>query len=523
MHTRLQRPYRRLATVLTVAGVLSGLAVSGLTSPSAYGDPTPATEFRIDCGQPRNGEGTTTSPWNSLQSANNHAAFAPGDKILLRRATTCKGALHPTGSGSKGSPIVIGAYGAGNRLPTIVAGGTKYGSGAVTLHNQSYWTVQDLHISNHGVPKETKAYRSGIFLSNVNGGRIRGITVQRLRIDSVTSNLGFDGRSDAREWGGISALTVATDGKSSGFNGLRVLHNSVSGVGRTGIVVSNRGYPASADDDVRIAYNSVRRSRGDSIVVRGSIGARIDHNLSADGASLWPCKQCGPISPNTADAGIWTATSKGVRIDHNEVYGEHRLGGDGEGIDADMSAVNTIIEANYVHDNEGGGILFCGSGGAIARFNILENNKSGEFVFIGSIPATNTKIYNNTVYTSMKNGSHVVHTQGNKGGKQISFFNNLVYNMGWGYYEWPAAVKTRNNSVIGTHGLGEPRDPWTIFDTPVLRNPGFGGNGVKTLGGYHPASPTDDAKGIAIPKTVKQDFFGNTINPKKPPRGAAAR
>jgi hypothetical protein len=512
-------PRRRGAAAI---GALIALTAGLLAATPAEAAPiTTGTTYHVDCKRSSNGDGSESHPWNSVGAVNRHKTFHPGDKILLKRGTTCKGRLHPSGSGNATSQIVLGAYGAGKSLPTINGGGTPQQTGTVQLINQPYWTIQDLHVTNRGTAKETRTYRSGVLVRGFNG-RIAGVKIQRLKVDSVVSNL-TSSSNDPREFGGITVQTLSDGKPKSGFDGLQILHNSVSKVGRTGILVSNHGYPKMSDRKLRIAYNTVTRPRGDSIVIRGSVGARIDHNRSAYGADLWPCAQCGKITPETADAGIWPAYSKDTLIDHNEVYGEHRLGGDGQGIDADISAVNTVIEYNYLHDNEGGGILFCGSNNTTARFNILENNSNGAFVFIGSIPAAKTKIYNNTVYTSMKNGADVVHLQGNKGGRSIAFYNNLIYNMGWGWYHWPAGYTSSHNTVIGTHGIGEPRGNGTIFDTAILRNPGQGKNGFKSLGGYHPASPKDDPRGIAIPKSVTKDFFGNTINPKSPPRGAAVK
>lgn len=514
---------RQRVVIAAMTAAISGLIASALVESPAIAAPIAAsTTYHVDCGRSTNGDGSVARPWNSLSQVNRHAAFKPGEVITLKRGTVCSGRLHPLGEGTASAPIVLGAYGSGKALPTINGGGTPDRTGTVGLLNQPYWTIQDLHITNFSSTKETKAYRSGVLVQNENGGRLKGVTIQRLRIDSVVSNLAFTA-ADAREYGGISVVTWPHGKKSSGFDGLRIRNNVINKVGRTGIMISNHGYPKMSDRDVRAAYNSVTRARGDSIVIRGATDSRIDHNVSAYGADLWPCKQCGAISPYTANAGIWPSSTRNILVDHNEVYGEHKLGGDGEGFDVDTSAVDTVLEYNYSHDNEAGGILFCGSNNTTARFNILENNRNGAFVFIGSIPATKTKIYNNTVYISMANGAHVVHLQGNKGGKGINFYNNLIYNMGWGYYEWPAAYTSSHNTVVGTHGIGEPRGNGTIFDTAILRSPGNGGNGFKTLGGYHPSSPKDDPRGVAIPKSVTKDFFGNTINPKSPPRGAAIK
>ncbi|WP_375405053.1 right-handed parallel beta-helix repeat-containing protein [uncultured Amnibacterium sp.] len=479
------------------------------------------TTYYVNCAARSGGDGSTTSKaWRSLATVNAHAAFKPGDQILFKRATTCRGRLHPKGNGARGAPITIGKWGSVGARPTIAGGGTPNFTAAVDLRNQQWWTIQDLHITNTNGRTSTQTYRAGVSIRNQDGGVLPGILVQRLKVENVASAPN-EKKGSSREWGGITVAVGGVTGDS--FPGLQIRNNVVSHVGRTGIAVMGWEYPTTFNQDLRITGNRVSHARGDGIVIFGAKHARIDHNVVDFAGDEWPCPLCGGITPNTANAGIWPARSSDVQIDHNEVYGMKRLGGDGVAFDADGQTENVVFEYNYAHDNEGGGILFCGSNKAKARFNVLQNNSRGAFIFIGSIPATNTRIYNNTVYTSMKNGSQVVHTQGDGGGKGINFFNNLIYNMGWGYYVWPAPYKSSHNTVVGTHGIGEPRGNGTIFDTAILRGPGNGGNGFKTLSGYHPSSPKDDPRGIAIPKGVTKDFFGNTINPKSPPRGAAIK
>lgn len=505
------------ALALLVALAASTLtAVDSLPAVAATG-----TTYHIDCSAKQSGDGSVASPWRSLSAANDRASFGAGDQILLKRGTTCKGRLRPRGSGAKGAPIVIGAYGSGKTLPTIDAGGTSTNRGAVELYNQAWVTIQDLHLMNRTKAAESTQYRDGVRILNEAGGKLAGVTVQRLRIDSVVSNLSFAG-ADSREFGGIAVITWPNGRKDSGYDSLRIADNVIRGVGRTGIVTSNHGYPSSKDTNTRITGNRVIKARGDSIVVRGALNARIDHNVSDRGASLWPCKQCGSITPYTANAGIWPAYAKNTVIEYNEVYGTHEPGGDGEGIDVDISAKNTTVQYNYVHDNEGGGILFAGPSSTTVRFNIFQNNKQGAFTFIGSIPATDTRIYNNTVYSRVGNNAKVVRTFGGIKGKGVTFFNNLIYNMDdSGYYVWPTKPKTRSNTYIGVHGIGEPSEVGKQYNDPGLRNPGSGGKGFKTLGGYRPSSPKGDPAGSPIPKSVKTDFFGKKINWKKPPRGAA--
>jgi hypothetical protein len=296
----------------------------------------------------------------------------------------------------------------------------------------------------------------------------------------------------------------------------------VSHVGRTGIAVVNHEYPSSADSHVRISGNTVSWTRGDSIILIGALDSRIDHNVSAHGAALWPCPQCGKVSPSTADAGIWPAFSKRIRIDHNEVYGEHVKGGDGEGFDIDLSAVDVVLEDNYAHDNGGGAVLLCGSVNAVVRFNIFQNNRASAIAFIGKIPAKKTSIYNNTIYQSRKTAANVVRTFDGRHGSGVTFFNNLVLSYDSSRYVWPTKVASSANTYVGVHRTGEPHGAGTSFRSPGLVKAGSGRTGMHTLGGYKKKRSAHPPAGRAIPATAVTDFFGHRINPRHPPRGAAA-
>ena len=497
--------------------VCAFLIAAPLSAEAATGAPV-GSSYRVDCSARSQGTGTSRSPWNSLATVNAHPAFKPGDSILLKRGTTCTGRLHPGGNGSINA--LIGAYGTGAR-PTVNGNGTANNTGAVQLRNQQWWTIQDLHVTNRGKPSETNSYRSGVLVLNENGGRLAGIVIRRLSVNSVTSNL-TPKKGEPRNYGGISVITAPYFKNGSGFDGLSIMNNQISRVGRSGIVVSNYYPLVSPDRGIRIGYNRITRARGDSIMIRGSLNARIDHNVSAYGADFWPCAQCGAVTPATANAGIWPLASKKTTIEYNEVYGLHKLGGDGEGIDIDIDAKDTLVQYNYLHDNEGGGILFCGSTNTVARFNILQNNQQGAFTFIGSIPSKTTTIYNNTVYSKVGNKALVVRTFAGKSGKNVTFLNNLIYNMDdSGYYIWPTKPKTRTNTYIGVHGIAEPSEAGKGWSDPGLRAVGTGRIGLSSLSGYRPASPKNDPAGSAISKSVTKDFFGKKIDPRKPPRGAA--
>lgn len=501
---------------LSAAAVALALIAGGALAVPTTAAEAATTSYRVDCSAKTAGDGSSSQPWNSLKQANAHS-FQPGDQLLLRRGTSCSGQLAPQGSGTSAARITLSAYGSGP-LPTVNGRGTANGSGAVQLVNQQYWTVKNLRITNSTTSKNPRTYRSGVLVLNTGVGRLRGITLSGLTVDGVRSNPA-DGQMGPRDWGGISVLTTGT--KKDGYDNLRISGNTVSKVSRTGIIVSNHQYPRSWDSGTRVDHNVVKQARGDGIFVLGTKKGSIDHNVARDNGDILPCPECGASTRGTASVGIWTLKSDRVVIEHNEASGQYAEAGDGEGFDIDASATNTVLQYNYAHDNDGGGVFLCGSVNAIVRFNILQNNKKSAFAFIGTMPAKNTKIYNNTVYQSKKSNAGVVRYFNGPKGSGIQFFNNIVLSYAKGYYMWPTKVSSKANTYVGTHNRGEPRGAGYSYVNPRLKKPGSGKAGMGSLKGYKPAHPSTFKKGVAIPKTVKMDFFGKKINPKHPPRGAA--
>jgi hypothetical protein len=512
---------RRLALALgaaVLAVVACGTAAAPADASTAIG-----TTYSVACrsGKP-GGDGSVSRPWTSLAKVAAHGAFSPGDHVLLRRGTTCRGRIAPTGSGTPGAPIVLGAYGKGAE-PTIAAGGSRNGTGAVQLTNVSYWSVQDLRITNTTGRWNPTAYRAGLLFRSTSATRQMGLGAQRLVIEKVDSNPG--GSGDTRAYGGIA---VQTTPKGAGFGGMVVRGNRIVGVGRSGITVFNRAYPRSSDRDLRITGNTVRWARGDSIVISGVDGARIDHNVSAFGSNISTCsvQQCGRMGgPSTANAGIWPTMSSDVRIDHNEVYGEHRSAGDGSGIDVDLGAHRITVEQNYLHDNERGGVMFCGAHDTTVRFNILEHNAESAIWFTCGWAKDqrpkNIAITNNDVVVDASS-RWVVRNIHPHPGKDIRFTNNLVFCSGPCVYSWPNRPRAAANTFVGVRSRTEPAGTGTRHAATLLRAPGTGGTGFSSLQGYRWKKGATPGTGVALSGGV-HDVFDRPVDVKRPPRGASTR
>jgi hypothetical protein len=64
---------------------------------------------------------SSLTPWKSLSKLNSFfSSFQPGDSVLLKRGETFYGSITVTKSGTTSSPIIISAYGSGNK-PVITS------------------------------------------------------------------------------------------------------------------------------------------------------------------------------------------------------------------------------------------------------------------------------------------------------------------------------------------------------------------------------------------------------------------
>jgi hypothetical protein len=145
-----------------------------------------------------------------------------------------------------------------------------------------------------------------------------------------------------------------------------------------------------------------KQNTGSGIVLSDTENGLIEHCIAYNNGALCHSELGGPV-------GIWAWDAKNVIIQHNESF-NNKTGSikDGGGFDLDGGTVNSIMQYNYSHDNDGAGFFLAQFSyarphtGNTIRYNISYNDgRKNSYAGIEVWGACeNANIYNNTVMTS---------------------------------------------------------------------------------------------------------------------------
>ncbi|MFF7994268.1 putative Ig domain-containing protein [Kitasatospora xanthocidica] len=469
---------------------------------------TRATNRYLDCSAATNGSGTEDSPWNSLSVANAHT-FEPGDALLLKAGAVCNGQLAPKGDGSATAPITIGSYG-GTARPVVAGGGLPGLTGAaVLLHNQSYWIVQGLEVTNNAAGED---WRSGIDVLVDDLAEHAGITIRDNLVHDVM------GRSDRGRYhrafylshgigvdlpvngGFVKGLTIAgNDIRDSHVNGIGLYGNQDNG-GDNDNAVHNRF--------VHITGNTIARNSNDGIVVCVSDSPLIEYNVS-DRAGT------NAVNPENI-AGIWGWADHNPTFQYNEVSDVVARTFDSQAWDCDGHITGTCTyQHNYDHGNYGGIFLNClRCGGGTTPSIVFRDNVSVNDCRIISNSASSPYSFlfaNNTI---------------DCGGKQATIefpagtlvANNIFSGAAPGS-TLPTGPAYRHNTYTGF--TAPDNDPAPSTADPRFTAAGSAGYGINSVGGYQLASSSPAYRsGIALSGASATDYWGNATSADAPSRGA---
>lgn len=457
-------------------------------------------------GNDKNNGHSPAMAWKSLTAINQHV-FQPGDQVLLKCGEMWTGQLHPKGSGSQGSPIRLSNYGTGKK-PVINGAGSD--NGALYFYNQSYWNIQNLNITNYNKQEEKglsilawenknrtdfvkpelpaqfnnhNKSKFGIFISAQDTGEVKHIHFTGVEVHAVN---GYINQADeeSKSNGGIN-FNISGTAKPTWFNDILIDSCYIHDVDRTGLffnstwstrsLTTNTNWKGSLD--VHILHSKFECTGANALVVRVSQRPVIEKNLfeycaikgSGNAAFSFNC-----------DSATWQYNE--CRFTKANIDDR-----DAGGIDADYKATNTIIQYNYIHDNDYGLLITGGpdsyNDNTVLRYNIIENDGKythpthGKDIIRVSGSATNTHIYNNTIYIGpdQTDTKIISHETWKTSPVHTDYENNIFYNLSKdALYDTGKSADNSftNNLFFGNPAKDKPADQHAINSDPLFLNPG---------------------------------------------------
>lgn len=386
-------------------------------------------------------EGTSPeAAWRTLERASQQR-LAAGDRLLLRRGQTFRGALCVVATGTPEQPIRIAPYGTGAN-PRIDGAGH---AAALALQGCSHVEVEDLVITADGQPQvdgSDPKRRAGVLLGARAGSpKLSGLTLRRLHIRDIfaAEQADSDGRNPTSNLGyGIRiALDSTTTLADVVIEGCRIERTGFIGIALHGGIVPDEPYPLSnvhvLDNHLHeIGGPGIQPSRIRDLVVRGNTvdgsGSSVDPRMHARGSGIWPVRSRDVlIERNTFQRARGKADSCGIHIDHD--------------------CINTVVQYNLSRDNEGGFVEILGNTENCAyRYNVSiddgfrtrhENGalQDGKMLWFSSYTGRNQPrkgprnvyVYNNTVYVREDILTRFSITRGTDG---AVIANNIFYVLG---------------------------------------------------------------------------------------------
>src|SRR5208337_3081821 len=257
---------------------LGGCAALVIAQTSSPAKDQHSTDYYVDCSTTSDSvDGSAQSPLRTLAQAN-ALLLQPGDRLLFKRGSICKGQLRPRGQGNENAPIRVGAY-ADGPLPRIEAASTD--EAALELFNQEYWEITFLDLSGGNT--------YGVY-AGADRGLLRHLHFRDLRVHNVRGQL-------KRKESGL--VVIYPSARNAAFDDVEIDGILASGTSQwAGIFVSGASH-------VRVRNSMVHDVQGDGIVIFESrdvviarsaawhTGMQYDQTIGTPNAIwTWHCADC---------------------------------------------------------------------------------------------------------------------------------------------------------------------------------------------------------------------------------------
>ncbi len=363
-----------------------------------------ATRYVSPTGADSNNGSSAATAWKTINKVNQ--ATSAGDTVLFKGGQTFSGGIYlgQSKGGTLASPVTFSSYdpATGEPLATGAAPASRAvidapASDGFTSFDSGGYVIRNLNFTGPGRDSATK---DGLKFY-VGGGTVRQA---RVEIDQVDVS-GFRTGITVGGWGSSGGIPY-------GYDGIRITGTNAFDNKLTGIFTY--GQKRDTHRDLLIRDCTAFRNRGDAAATGNSGNGILVNGVTTGLVEHCRAYQNGDIG--FGSVGIWTYGVDGITIQFCESY-DNRASrtSDGGGFDFDGGTVNSVMQYNYSHGNDGAGYLLAQYQNAnseygplsenVIRYNISENDARrrsyGGIMFYGANSTDKvgtTHVYGNTVF-----------------------------------------------------------------------------------------------------------------------------
>jgi hypothetical protein len=468
--------------------------------------------------------------------------MSPKTKVLLRSGCTfTENLVLKNLNGTMTKPFILDSYG-GVERPTISAPG-----GDAVLIQDDNMRFRNIRITNktgsRGICIQAQFKGKGAFrnveitgcrIEEVNwagNANVEGTDPANLDVEAIAPGAKFS----TKEFGGIILEPAANSAMQEPYwyENIFITNNEIRKVCRSGILITGKwgsrepGQGLNKYDNdsgswypnrnIVVQGNDFNYIGGDAVIMMSTTDSYIDHNR---------CFNANFLGRNgQASAGLWPYSSANIVMQYNEVAYTRLAHGssDGEGLDVDFACKNTLVQYNYVHHNDGGGILLCNNAGGsehsgtVIRNNVFYNNKGS---YRGSLMTVsgnvnNVEVYNNIIMQTAATTNFLLSDNWPKSGKStnVRFRNNIFLS------SVPASIAFVFNNMDNPkfeNNLFYQVGSIYVNDTAPLRydpkiTPPASADGFSKVQQFRPAEAKVFQDGLLFDGMPEKDLVGNAV------------
>ena len=474
-------------------------------------------------------DGSLSSPWKTVNALDTHT-FGPGAQILFKRGDTFPNSCTLTGSGSAAEPIIVGAYGTGEK-PLLTGYWNQQHIFRLSSGNE-YIEFRDLQLSNFNTNNASIKERYGINIVPPSGaGDIRHLYFQDLDFFDIQGS-GRAVHEDDHRSVGIIAATINNDTSPTRFNDVLIEGCTFTDI--DGLGVQLRDY---SQDIADFKINGTPYFPTIGFVFQDNYGTNIYRNLLMTRGTENALVQYNTMDTTVEGSAFWPFACDGTLVQFNLFKNLRAPDADAYVCHFDYNCIDLIMQYNIGINVEGGLIEYIVNSqwngfqeNGIARYNIgidvgYRNTINSAGIFLTG-RVMGGQFYNNTII-QLSQPQYKAISFNNWGGAwpdHNEIYNNIFYAADTAAtYNEPIWGLNLGNVVSHNLYYGNIAPPEVWDGTPVDQNPftfdpmfanpsGLSATDFKVTFGSAAL-----ANGLVMDGNGGRDFFAYPVSSNTPP------